>query len=50
MTTMTQNTEAAYWLGVRDARLGYALTAPIRPFTSAELKAYRQGYREGSTP
>lgn len=36
----------AYWLGVRDARLGYAESCPVRPFTSAELAAYRQGYSD----
>ena len=37
---------STYWLGVRDARLGHAETHPIRPFTSAELASYRQGYSD----
>jgi hypothetical protein len=37
--------EAAYRLGARDARLGHAESHPIRPFTSEELHAYREGYR-----
>lgn len=36
----------AYWVGVRDARLGHAETHPVRPFTSVELAAYRQGYSD----
>ena len=36
--------EAAYWLGVRDARLGHAETWPARPYSSDELDSYRQGY------
>jgi hypothetical protein len=41
-----QDTEHAYWLGVRDARLGHAETAPVRPYTREELTAYRQGYSD----
>jgi len=40
------NIESAYWLGVRDARLGHAETAPVRPYAHAELTAYRQGYSD----
>ncbi len=40
------DTQSAYWLGVRDARLGHAETAPVRPYTRAELEAYRQGYSD----
>jgi hypothetical protein len=43
---MTKETDSAYWLGVRDARMGHAESHPIWPFTREELQAYRQGYME----
>ena len=47
--TFTQDTTAAYWFGVRDARLGHAEGRPIHPYTSDELAAYRQGYSDQRT-
>ena len=42
----SESEEKAYWLGVRDARLGHAEWAPVRPYSKAELAAYRAGYAD----
>jgi hypothetical protein len=46
MGVKKMKSETAYWLGVRDARLGRAETTPVRPYTREELVAYRQGYSD----